>query len=815
MALITDPDNLSQGTLGNVADLAFTASASNATTITGSTTLPALADNEWFEIRNAAIPGNDGLYRVADASPTTSSIDCEKFTGPDPTDDTAESTDILGTTGASTEKSVHFDSGLKEVYLLEQGNLSADGVTMLALHSFAKEEWKATDNYLMGRSPSFPITGISFNAGEWQIGVDPSGNNNGWVWGDDITAESQRTRKLIRNAAWEEIDSAGVTQQGHFSVTTIPTSGAFEDTLDQAYYFFGTDNTDTAAPVDYEFTGEVNEAVQFYAEVGDLSADPPSFDTTSTIIRTTGDFIADGFIVGGQVTVINSTTNDGTYVITAVATLTLTVTGTPFSVEAWSTTTIAWDNDNAFVTALRIRDGDTNGKTFGEADLTAAGETSIVSKIIRFALANATDLKISEIDANITNSPYSEVRIRYLAAAYNREVDSATPRDFGIVIDAGTYSNSNGAAGTTSRWDSAAFVLGVGEALADYVGGTLIIHEGVNQGSHTISGTPVDNAGTLEVTLVGTPLTVAGSSESFTVQRATPLSVDYEDIYEKVQYQLRQATDINENGAVVVVGKTAGRLGIFEGDTLKMGTFTPTNPAGGGSGVFIEGFDTNNTNSLAFTDNGGTARTFPFVSAGSLNFSQNLVDDTDGEYWLFFEYTTRTNLADGAVVGPATDTMDLESPGSFLPALSVNDYIKISGFADEASNGIFIVMVVNVSTQDYTVRKYDGTAVGAAESGVTIDVDENPYGSPDAIIVDNNSGADLAADINATSVAFDFDYDNNVQGGRAQGTNAVVRLVVGGLESAQMAISSSLTITASTGLSFSITSAQERNYANA
>ncbi|MGI9643815.1 MAG: hypothetical protein ACR2O6_00730 [Ilumatobacteraceae bacterium] len=818
MALLTDPDSLNQGDLTNVADLAFTLSgtgAANRTVITGSATLPALADDEWFEIRNAAIPGNDGLYRVNDGSPTTSSVTCEKMTGVDPVDDTAESTDILGTTGAASEKSVHFDPGARKFYLLEQGNLSADGVTMLAFHSFKKEEWKATDNYLMARAQSFPMTGISFNAGEWVFGQDPNGNNNGWGPADDITAESQRTRKLFRNAGWDEIDANGVTQQKYFCVTTIPTSGAFEDPADQAYYFFGTDNTDAGAPVDFEFAGEVNEAVQYYAEVGDLTGDTPAFGSTSTITRATGSFISDGFVVGGQVAVANSTSNDGTYVLTAVTATTLTVTGTPLTVEAWGTTTIAWDNDNAFTTALRIRDADPEGKTFGEANLTAAGEPNIVSKILRFALSNTTDLKITELDANITNSPYSEVRIRYLAGTYNREVDSTTKRDFGIVIDAGTHSNSNGAAATTSRWDSAAFALGVGEALADYTGGTLIIHEGVNQGSHTINGTPVDNAGTLEVTLVGTPLTVSGSSESFTVQRATPLSVDYADIFEKGQYQLRQASDINENGTIVVVGKTAGRLMEFVGDTLKTGTFTLTNPAGGGSGVIIEGFDTNNTNSLEFTDNGGTARTFPFVAAGTLEFSQNLVDDTDGEYWLWFDYTTRTNLTDGATVGPSGDTMDLESPGSNLPALNVNDYIALSGFANAGNNGLFVVTVVNVSTQDYTVRRYDGAAVGAAESGVTIDVDENPYQSPDAILVDDNGGADIVGAIGATSVAFDFDYDNNVQGGRTAATDAVVRLTAGGLESAQMAISPALTITRNTGLSLPLTAAGERNYQNA
>jgi hypothetical protein len=62
-------------------------------------------------------------------------------------------------------------------------------------------------------------------------------------------------------------------------------------------------------------------------------------------------------------------------VLTGVAALTLTVTGTPLTVEAWGTSVIAWDNRNAFDIKLRIRDGDTNGKTFDSSDLTAIGIT--------------------------------------------------------------------------------------------------------------------------------------------------------------------------------------------------------------------------------------------------------------------------------------------------------------------------------------------------------------------------------------------------------------------------------------------------------
>lgn len=214
---------------------------------------------------------------------------------------------------------------------------------------------------------------------------------------------------------------------------------------------------------------------------------------------------------------------------------------------------------------------------------------------------------------------------------------------------------------------------------------------------------------------------------------------------------------------------------------------------------------------MFFFDNTGTSRNFPFVAAGTLNFSQTLVDDTDGEYWLFYEYTNRTTNSDIDTVTPSGDTYDLEGT---LGTYAVNDYLQISGFAQEANNGLFIVEAVNVSGSDYTVRKIDGSAVGTAETNQTVNVDENPYPSPDAIIVDDNSGADIAGAVNALSAGFDFDYDNNTQGGRTAATDANVVLVAAGLETGQVAVVKGLTITRSTGLSFSVTSALERNYSN-
>ena len=96
-----------------------------------------------------------------------------------------------------------------------------------------------------------------------------------------------------------------------------------------------------------------------------------------------------------------------------------------------------------------------------------------------------------------------------------------------------------------------------------------------------------------------------------------------EQIYEFVQYSLRQASDIDD-GAGAEVGTLAGSLMGFVGDTLKT------------QDVFIDNFQPSDTNRLIFTDTGGTERTFPFVAAGTLSPNPNLTADADAVYRVFF-----------------------------------------------------------------------------------------------------------------------------------------------------------------------------------
>ena len=89
------------------------------------------------------------------------------------------------------------------------------------------------------------------------------------------------------------------------------------------------------------------------------------------------------------------------------------------------------------------------------------------------------------------------------------------------------------------------------------------------------------------------------------------------------------------------------------------------------------------------------------------------------------------------------------------------------------------------------------------------------YGTPDAIIVEDNSGAQITGSIAAAaSIAFTYDYDNNVQRGAASAaTDAPITIVTIGLSTAQFVIAQS-TIERSKANNVSLVAALERNYSN-
>ena len=228
---------------------------------------------------------------------------------------------------------------------------------------------------------------------------------------------------------------------------------------------------------------------------------------------------------------------------------------------------------------------------------------------------------------------------------------------------------------------------------------------------------------------VAQPVVIGGVSYDFgiTIDGANGTA---EQIYEYTQYQLRQITDIDtEADAPTQPGNLQDELLKFVGDNLE--ALSANNNDGGGSGVTISNFDSNDTNRITFVDNLGASVTFPFVAAGTLSFNTNVVHDTVAKYWLFFQ-----------------------------------------------------------------------------------DANGNLIDSDSAIIINDNSASAITGLVSGVAnISWDFDYDGNVQGGRASGTDATYVLRVIGATTAQFAEVSG-TITRAVGQNISITSALERNYLN-
>ena len=285
-----------------------------------------------------------------------------------------------------------------------------------------------------------------------------------------------------------------------------------------------------------------------------------------------------------------------------------------------------------------------------------------------------------------------------------------------------------------------------------------------------------------------------------------------EEIYEFLQWSLRQNSDIDD-GTGNHLGVLTDSFAQFVGDRLD--TLAVTNSEGGGTGVFLDNVATDDTNSMRMIDNTGTYREYPFVASGSIVFNPNLQADANAIYRMYFLYTHFTNVPDLTIGTPTGVQADLASAGSNLPTLSNGDYIYVSGDSNAENNGLWVVNDVSPATNLVTCDKFDGVNPVAQAVPFAAVVGENPYGTPSAVLVDDNGGTDISGNVTgAGSVGFDFDYDGNIQGGRPAGTqDAEVIVVAIGHDTAQY-VAATGTIARTTGNNVSLVAALERNYSN-
>jgi hypothetical protein len=695
------------------------------------------------------------LYQEVGGSPTTSAITCEKVFGADPVNDTAEAMNVLGTTGAGSEKSVMIDVQGKLIAILEQGNVDALGVTGQAIYSFIMQEFK-DDDFLIANSP-FPMLAIDSDAGKYVIGQDISGNNNGYTWGDSTTY-SIRTRKLLRNAGWDEVDAAGVTLARYAGIITL---GTFEDeTNDNAYYQLGNDTTvdDT---VNFTFNGPVNESVQFFERLADGAVNGGTgiaIDTTGrTLTRSDGgNWRTDGFLVGGQVTIrdAENAVNNSTFLLKAVGTgvdgaLTvgraadansgLAITGTNAITRADGG---SWVDEGFYVggnatlsTSEDVgNDGDYTVVAVTDTVLTLSGltnnaddttmvvgpilDTGTPDTLMNVAIdnSNSITLRLRVRDGDPNGKTFSQADL----ASAGREVLGnfiyAFPLSNGTdlkisVADTGIDTNSDGTAN-----------------VAPYTGMSITYHATAQSRSDLVGGAA--NFGII----------VEGNNGTA------------EQVFEFIQWSLR-ATGGNGTGDIdadgdIAYGRAMDELARFVGDTGEFGTGDginfPRNPDGGGSGVYVDSLNASSKNDVVFYDNTGAQKTFPETIAVTLDFNDIAITaDTTTEYDLFYDRTIRTDSATltDLVIGTAGGGQ-FTSAGSNLPnnaEIVVGAYVRISGLtgADEPMNGVYQIDVITTPTSDWTVSRYDGEAIVAVTASA-VNMDQNCVDTPDAILVHTN-----------------------------------------------------------------------------
>jgi hypothetical protein len=247
----------------------------------------------------------------------------------------------------------------------------------------------------------------------------------------------------------------------------------------------------------------------------------------------------------------------------------------------------------------------TAGYSYAESDLlTDQDLTTLTYALYKIPLSNASDPKISETDTNISSSaPYKFMAIDYLSGSI---YETYVPPN---INPAKTYYPWN-VVYSGSRWYR--------------MKGTAASSGGNPNPSSSLEWQSFPGEKQIGTAYYAFDRIVSGSGG--TVQK----------IYEWLQWQLRQNTNINDNltgdGYGYITGSTADLFATFVGDNMN------TKP-----GVAINGFDLNDTNNLTQYDitvntsgSTSTARVYPFVSAGTIVFNSVLIGDASSAFKMYF-----------------------------------------------------------------------------------------------------------------------------------------------------------------------------------
>jgi len=602
--------------------------------------------------------------------------------------------DLADSAADDGSQEVYINTSTKTIKLVIVGTLSTDGVTLKCLYSFLKEEWRTDPNTKNLAAFPFPMVPITDESFEFVDGWDIFDNTG---------------RYLIRSAGWTVRNTSGNVTQMWAGIIGL---GSIESN-DQLYYQQEAEGSAT----NVQLTGQINQAVQILRDDdGDgVYAEGSDYDRRTffaLFCREYGQLYAKSTLTDiGVTTMANQAYR---FPITTAADLKIEDTDAYVGL-ADSVSSATWAT-NVATFNLGAAHGLTSGDYVQITGVTPVGwnvrGVATVTDADSFTIPIVGD-PTAYTSGGTVGTIYSLIKLKYFDQAFSRDVDSATDRNFGIVVDVGTHSGVDGSVAGGSVLTTAEG--GIPTSNNPFAGGTLVIHEGADAGTYAIVGNPTATTVTVAETFTTT------SNNSFTLYPPVAVPATAEQIYTAVQYQLRLNSDVDTTDQSII-GKTADQIMYFVGDTLISGRAStgvqPENYNAGGDGVIIEGFASGDTNRLTFYDNSDTSRTFPFVAVLTLNFGANLVADASAKYWVFF--TTLPGASNdygesGAVIVDDADAIDMTGDVSAQTSVTLTfDYDNnVQGGRTAATDADVTVVGIGLSTGQYV------SAVGTIGRSVT------------------------------------------------------------------------------------------------
>ena len=261
-------------------------------------------------------------------------------------------------------------------------------------------------------------------------------------------------------------------------------------------------------------------------------------------------------------------------------------------------------------------------KLYAQSAIADIGVNTLTYQAYRYPLSNGADLKIgvsqanlvTQLDSNSDGVPdvgvYTNINVTYLRDSGNNIYHVIGDYTSPILYSIGNVVRDTG----NSRW----YKCILGFTSAGVAPSSDAVHWAAYEGERLIGATY------RAFTIVVDADTTVGSTSSGAARTG--------QIYTDIQYKLKQNIDIDNGSNGYVTGKTADSLLRFVGDTLVTS-----------SGVYIDSFNSQDTNSITFTDALGNGYQFPYVATLTINFGTNLQNDQYSKYWVFFTSANGNN----------------------------------------------------------------------------------------------------------------------------------------------------------------------------